>query len=156
MRIADLLTPEHIACDVQVHSKKRVLQVASELLAKNNAPLTASRIFDSLIGRERLGSTGLGRGVAIPHGRIEDSDKAIGAFVQLHEPVDYDAIDTQPVDLVFALLVPIESTQEHLEILSRLAQLFSDESLCEQLRTATDADTLLKLLAREDANHTQA
>lgn len=149
MQIADLLTTEHIACNLLVHSKKRVLEIVSDLLSKNNANLDASRVFDSLLGRERLGSTGLGHGAAIPHGRVAGSSKAMGAFLQLQKPVEYDAIDNQPVDLVFALLVPTESTEVHLELLSKLARLFSDDERCERLRTAKDPQELLALLTQE-------
>lgn len=148
MEIADLLSTEQIACDVEVHSKKRVLEVISSLLAASRRGISPERIFDSLIGRERLGSTGLGHGVAIPHGRTTESDKAVGAFLRLQEPVDYDAIDNRPVDLVFALLVPMESTEDHLEILSKLARMFSNDRLCERLRAARDPQEMLLLLAK--------
>jgi PTS system nitrogen regulatory IIA component len=106
MIITDLITPERIVCDCEVTSKKRVIEVLSERLATGQADLTARPIFDSLINRERLGSTGLGHGVALPHGRFSQSQQAIGAFIKLRKGVDFDAIDRQPVDLVFGLLVP--------------------------------------------------
>jgi len=90
--------------------------------------LVARPIFDSLIGRERLGSTGLGHGVALPHGRFNQSQRAVGAFVKLKKGVDFDAIDRQPVDLVFGLLVPDHYTDEHLKILAYLAEMFSDRA----------------------------
>ncbi len=134
MDITDLITRERILCDSEVASKKRVIEVLSELLAKGQADLTARPIFDSLIGRERLGSTGLGHGVALPHGRFAQSQRAIGAFVKLKRGVDFDAIDRQPVDLVFGLLVPDHYTDEHLKILAHLAEMFSDRTFCRRLR----------------------
>ncbi|MCU0809166.1 MAG: PTS sugar transporter subunit IIA [Candidatus Contendobacter sp.] len=142
MDITDLITRERIVCDSEVASKKRVIEVLSELLATGQPDLTARPIFDSLIGRERLGSTGLGYGVALPHGRFSQSQHAIGAFVKLGKGVDFDAIDRQPVDLVFGLLVPDHYTDEHLKILAYLAEMFSDRAFCQQLRE-TDSDQLL-------------
>lgn len=142
MDITDLITLERIACQSEVTSKKRVIEVLSELLAKGQAGLTARPIFDSLIGRERLGSTGLGHGVALPHGRFNQSQQAIGAFVKLARGVDFDAIDRQPVDLVFGLLVPDHYTDEHLKILAHLAEMFSDRAFCQRLRES-DRDAVL-------------
>lgn len=142
MDITDLITRERIVCDSEVASKKRVIEILSELLATGQSDLVARPIFDSLIGRERLGSTGLGHGVALPHGRFNQSQLAIGAFVKLRKGVDFDAIDRQPVDLVFGLLVPDHYTDEHLKILAYLAEMFSDRVFCQQLREA-DSDRLL-------------
>ena len=142
MDITDLITGERIVCDSEVTSKKRVIEVLSELLATGQADLTARPIFDSLIGRERLGSTGLGHGVALPHGRFSQSQRAIGAFIKLKQGVDFDAIDRLPVDLVFGLLVPDHYTDEHLKILAYLAEMFSDRAFCQRLRE-TDSDQAL-------------
>ncbi len=142
MDITDLITSDRIVCDSEVTSKKRVIEVLSELLATGQPDLAVRPIFDSLIGRERLGSTGLGHGVALPHGRLDHSQQAIGAFVKLKNGVDFDAIDQQPVDLVFGLLVPDHYTDEHLKILAYLAEMFSDQALCQQLRE-TDSDQTL-------------
>ena len=101
MDIIDLIAPGRIVCNSPVASKKRVIETMSELLATGQADLSARPIFDSLIGREKLGSTGLGHGVALPHGRFSQSQTAIGAFIKLEKGVDFDAIDRQPVDLVF-------------------------------------------------------
>lgn len=145
MDITDLITRERIVCNSEVTSKKRVIEVLSELLVKGQADLTARPVFDSLIGRERLGSTGLGYGVALPHGRFSQSRQAIGAFVKLRQGVDFDAIDRQPVDLAFGLLVPDHYTDEHLKILAYLAEMFSDRVFCQRLR---DADSDLTLFER--------
>ncbi len=142
MDISDLITAERIICDSEVTSKKRVIELLSELLATGQADLTARPIFDSLHKRERLGSTGLGHGVALPHGRFSQSQNAIGAFIKLRAGVDFDAIDHQPVDLVFGLLVPDHYTDEHLKILAHLAEMFSDRAFCQQLRQ-TDSSAQL-------------
>ena len=142
MDIIDLIAPGRIVCNSPVASKKRVIETLSELLATGQTDLNARLIFDSLIGRERLGSTGLGHGVALPHGRFSQSQTAVGAFIKLDKGVDFDAIDRQPVDLVFGLLVPDHYTDEHLKILQLLAEMFSDKTLCQQLRDA-DSDPAL-------------
>ncbi len=146
MDIIDLITPDRIVCNSEVASKKRVIEVLSELLATGQPDLSARPIFDSLIGRERLGSTGLGHGVALPHGRFSQSQQAIGAFIKLKKGVDFDAIDRQPVDLVFGLLVPDHYTDEHLKILAYLAEMFSDQAFCQQLRDADSDQALFERL----------
>ncbi|MBL8251850.1 MAG: PTS sugar transporter subunit IIA [Candidatus Competibacter sp.] len=147
MDITDLIGGERVVCDREVASKKRALEVLSELLAAGQAGLAARPIFDSLIGRERLGSTGLGHGVALPHGRFQQSERAIGAFVKLKKGVDFDAFDRQPVDLIFGLLVPDHYTDEHLKILAYLAEMFSDRAFSQQLREAGSDEALFRLLA---------
>ena len=136
-RIAKLLPPSNIVLDLDVTSKKRLFEQAG-LLFENNQGVARSTVFDSLFARERLGSTGLGQGVAIPHGRIKGLKEAVGAFVRLSHAVAFDAPDGKPVSLVFVLLVPEQATEQHLQILSELAQMFSDRELREQL--ASDAD----------------
>ena len=138
MLISDLLSPESIRCDVHSSSKKRLLEIISEELARNNEDLSAREIFESLCARERLGSTGLGKGVAIPHGRIKGLKEAVGAFMRLAAPVQFDAPDGKPVSLLFVLLVPEQATEQHLQILSELAQMFSDRAFREQLAAAAD------------------
>ena len=113
--------------------------------------LNANEIFDSLLSRERLGSTGVGYGVAIPHARYEGATDAIGAFMRLDQPVDFDAMDREPVDLVFGLLVPEDCTDEHIQILAQLAELFSDPQLRTALRTASGTDEVMNLIG--SANH---
>ena len=149
MEIADLLTTSRIACGFKANSKKRCLESLGQLLADGNSGMDPGDIFDRLVERERLGSTGLGNGVAIPHGRYEGNGDTVGAFMQLEVPADFDAIDGQPVDLLFALLVPQECTDEHLQVLSRLATLFHNKALCAQLRTASDPQTIFRLLVQQ-------
>jgi len=139
--IAKLLPPSNILLDLDVTSKKRMFEQAG-LLFENNQGVARSVVFESLFARERLGSTGLGQGVAIPHGRIKGLKEAVGAFVRLAAPVPFDAPDGKPVDLVFFLLVPEQATEQHLQILSELAQLFSDRELRERLATERDASSL--------------
>jgi len=139
--IAKLLPPSNILLELDVTSKKRLFEQAG-LLFENNQGMARSVVFESLFARERLGSTGLGQGVAIPHGRIKGLKDAVGAFVRLAAPVPFDAPDGKPVDLVFFLLVPEQATERHLQILSELAQLFSDRELRERLATERDASSL--------------
>lgn len=151
IKIADLITPERVVCDADVSSKKRGLELLSELVAGRDPELQSSAIFNKLIGRERLGSTGLGHGVAIPHARIEGMPSACAAFIKLPEGIDFDAFDQQPVDMLFSLVVPEHFTDEHLQILARLAEMFSDGTFCRQLRDCTDDSALHDLLVQWDA-----
>ncbi len=156
MMINELFHPARIACQQSCSSKKRSLEMLSRLLADSTPDLTEGEIFDSMIGRERLGSTGLGKGVALPHGRIHGLTKPLGALLTLEEGIDFDAIDKQPVDLLFALLVPEESTEEHLQILAALAGLFSQPGLCQQIRLSQDADSCNDLLQAQDQHSLSA
>jgi len=151
MNIIDILSPDCINSAVNVSSKKRLLEKLGGEITNNNPDLIEDEIFESLISRERLGSTGIGHGVAIPHGRVKTGGKSIGCFMQLENPVDFDAIDGKPVDLVFGLLVPENSTDEHLQILSTLATLFSNEAICDELRQAGSSEEIYKLLTNWQA-----
>ena len=111
MQLTELITPERIDCDVDANSKKRALEILSTLISQSQDTISANDVFDSLIAREKLGGTGVGHGVAIPHGRLKNTDQTLGAFVKLKSGVDYDSADHQPVDLLFALLVPEEATE---------------------------------------------
>src|SRR6186713_2274432 len=150
--VAKLLSPAHIALDLQISSKKRLFEQAG-LLFENQDAVARSVVFDSLFARERLGSTGLGQGVAIPHGRIKGLKEALGAFLRLAQPVPFDATDGNPVSLVFVLLVPEQATEKHLQMLSELAQMFSDKALREAMGQASDAQALHQLITawRPDA-----
>ena len=142
----NFLAIERIGCQVEAGSKKRVLELLGSLLADTAPGLTQDKIFDRLLERERLGSTGLGHGIALPHARIRDIDQAYGAFIQLSQGVDFDAIDSRPVDLLFALLVPEAATQEHLQLLATLAAMFSNQDFCIDLRKSSTPEDLLKKL----------
>jgi nitrogen PTS system EIIA component len=144
--VAKLLSPENVVVDLQVSSKKRLFEQVG-LLFENQHALARSLVFDSLFARERLGSTGLGQGVAIPHGRIKGLKEALGAFIRLAQPVPFDAPDGNAVTLVFVLLVPEKATEKHLQILSELAQMFSDKALREAMNRAADAAGLHQLIS---------
>jgi PTS system nitrogen regulatory IIA component len=149
MKLADLITPERTSADVEAGSKKRALEALSALLAGSITNMTGDEVFSGLIDRERLGSTGIGHGVAIPHGRMRHADKALAAFVRLQHPVEFDSIDNQPVDLVIGLLVPEHYTDEHLAILANLAELFGDDLFCERIRAAQTDDEIFYLLTQD-------
>ncbi|MGH8727756.1 MAG: PTS IIA-like nitrogen regulatory protein PtsN [Burkholderiales bacterium] len=142
----DLLPLENVLIDLDVSSKKRVFEQVG-LLFENNQNISRSEVFDNLFTREKLGSTGLGHGIAIPHGRVKGLKDAIGAFVRLKVPIAFDAPDGKPVNLIFVLLVPERATDLHLQILSELAQMFSDRELRESLLQARDAAAAHQLIA---------
>ena len=146
MDIVDLIIPERVICNAPVNSKKRALELLGDLIESGQNELEAHAVFDSLIGRERLGSTGLGHGVALPHGRLGQNHQAIGAFLKLPQGIDFDALDKQSVDLIFALLVPEHFTDEHLKILAYLAEMFSDQDFCTKIRTADSNQAVFQLL----------
>jgi nitrogen PTS system EIIA component len=149
--ISKLLAEPNVLLDLDVASKKRVFEQAG-LLFENNNQIARSQVFDSLFAREKLGSTGLGQGIAIPHGRIKGLKEAVGALVRLKQAIAFDAPDGQPVSLIFVLLVPEKATDLHLQILSELAQMFSDKSLREQLLTGSNAAEIHRLV-RDWAPH---
>ncbi|WP_455199064.1 PTS sugar transporter subunit IIA [Kaarinaea lacus] len=154
MQLADIITQERVASNVEAKSKKRALEKISDILADNSdTDMGAADIFDSLIARERLGTTAIDHGVAIPHGRIKNSKQTIGAFVQFSDGIDCDAMDHQSVNLMFALLVPEESTEEHLQLLARLAKMFNDAELRERLQNTHDNKALYDLLIQWDQTH---
>ena len=144
--IAKLLPAPNVLIDLDVSSKKRVFEHAG-LLFENNHSIARSVVFDSLFAREKLGSTGLGQGIAIPHGRIKGLKEAVGAAIRTREPIPFDAPDGQPVSLIFVLLVPERATDLHLQILSELAQMFSDKPFRDQLLGAPSADAMHQLIA---------
>ncbi|MFA7268791.1 MAG: PTS IIA-like nitrogen regulatory protein PtsN [Sterolibacterium sp.] len=135
--IAKLLSPANILLDLEASSKKRVFEQAG-LLFENQQGIARSAVYDALFAREKLGSTGLGQGIAIPHGRINGLKEAVGGFLRLATPVQFDAPDGKPVSLAFVLLVPEAATERHLQILSELAQMFSDPGFREQLMRGAD------------------
>ena len=135
--LANILPVENIVLDLEAGSKKRVFEQAA-LLFENQHGIARAQVFDSLFAREKLGSTGLGQGVAIPHGRIKGLKEAHGAFLRLAAPVPFDSPDGKPVALLFVLLVPEQANELHLQILSELAQRFSERSFREALAAAPD------------------
>jgi PTS system nitrogen regulatory IIA component len=152
MQISELLDTARIACQQHSSSKKRSLEMLGGLLANDLPDFADSEIFNSLIGRERLGSTGLGNGVALPHGRMSGLREPIAAVLTLGKGIDFDAVDHEPVDLLFALLVPEQSTDEHLKILARLAEMFSDQEFCTSLRNCKDSRQCMNLINNWDTH----
>lgn len=154
-RLASILPSSNVCLGVEVTSKKRAFEEAG-LLFENNANLSRALVTDSLFARERLGSTGLGHGVAIPHGRIKGLKHPQAALFQLGQSIGFDAPDEQPVNLLIFLLVPEAATQKHLEILSEIAELLSDASLREKLKTMSDPSLLHALIAQWQSAAAQA
>ena len=141
--ISQLLPSNHVLLDAELTSKKRLFEQVG-MLVEGSRGIARSVIFDSLFAREKLGSTGIGQGIAIPHGRIKGLKDAVGVFVRLSQPLPFDAPDGRPVNLVFALLVPEQGTQAHLDILSELADRFSDPDVRAALTAAADDAAVLK------------
>ena len=143
--ISEILPAENIFIDMDVGSKIRVFEQVG-ISFENSHGIARSVIFESLFAREKLGSTALGQGVAIPHGRIKNLKEAVGAFVRLKQPIPFDAPDGKPVSLIFILLVPANATDVHLQILSELSQFFSDKLLREALCLAVSPNDILQVV----------
>jgi nitrogen PTS system EIIA component len=142
--ISKILPHDNVVVDAESTSKKRVFERAG-ILFENQLQIARSEVFDSLFARERLGSTGLGQGVAIPHGRVKGLRDAVGAFFKMQNPIAFDAPDGLPVNLIFILLVPERATDLHLQLLGELAQMFSDKSFREQLQALDDPTAIHQL-----------
>ena len=152
MEIVNLITPDSIIPNLHATSKKQSLQE----LAKHAASMTALNerlIFDVLLERERLGTTGVGNGIAIPHGKLSGIEQLYGMFARLETPIDFDSIDEQPVDLIFMLLAPENAGADHLKALARVSRLLRDQAMCEKLRGADQADALYALLTETTTSH---
>ncbi len=149
MRLADLLVLDRVSLDQTISSKKSLLEQAAALLGSAPGAAPGRDIFQGLCQRERLGSTGLGHGVAIPHCRV-DQPSAIGALLRLKRPIDFDSPDAEPVDLFFALAVPSSCSEAHLKLLAGIAELFSDPDERERLRSLETSDDLLRVLDEQD------
>ena len=153
MNLSDLLTPDAILPSLHAQSKKQVLQEVCAVAAR--LTLRSDReIFDTLLQRERLGSTGVGHGVAIPHGKLRGLDRLVGVFARLARPVDFDSLDDQPVDLVFVLLAPESAGADHLKALARIARILRDPAMAQKLRTAQDASGIYSVMTGlDEASH---
>ena len=154
MEITDLITPDSVIPTLRASSKKQALQD----LAKKAAEITGEHeraVFEVLMERERLGTTGVGNGIAIPHGKIASLGRLYGVFARIEEPVDFQAIDDQPVDLVFLLLAPEDAGADHLKALARVSRLLRDAATCEKLRGTDNGDALYALLT-ESTEHRAA
>ena len=155
MEIKELLSPDAVVPHLKVTSKKQLLQEVSARAAQLTG-LSERRIFETLHERERLGSTGMGQGIAIPHGRIPGIEKMTGLFAQLDHPVDFDAMDDQPVDLVFLLLAPEGAGADHLKALARVSRVLRNQAVCEKLRAAANSAALYALLTEPSSANSQA
>ncbi len=148
-----LVTPSRVACGATCSSKKKSLELVAELLEtavqQDEENDDEMEVIDALAARERLGCTGMGHGIAIPHGRVDFVDEPVGAIAILDEPVNFDAPDGQPVDIIYGLLMPEEQIEEHLEVLANLARFFHSEDNRQALRDATDATDVLRILSAE-------
>jgi PTS system nitrogen regulatory IIA component len=149
MSISSLLATERVFTNAEISSKKRLLEYIAEKAA-NELQIARSEIYNQLLERERLGSTGLGEGFAVPHARLNNLDQTHACFVKLDEPINYDAIDRQPVDLVFVILIPEASTEEHLRILASLAKIFSDQAVCDQIRNTESTEQILDIIQQAE------
>ncbi len=151
IRLEEILTPERILADVQGCSKKRVLEQIARLVAGNQPGLDAQEIFESLVAREKLGSTGFGHGIAIPHCRLAGCNTPLGALLRLVTPIDFDAIDGEPVDLLFVLIVPQAATDQHLELLRQIASLLDQETIRNRLRQASSSQELYQTVVESQS-----
>ena len=152
MEIAELLTPRSVIAQLRVGNKKQALQEIARRAASATG-IAERRIYDVLSERERLGSTGIGRGVAIPHGKLDELARFYGLFARLERAISFEAVDDQPVDLVFVLLAPENAGAEHLRALARVSRLLRDYKVCEKLRGTDNADALFALLTERPESH---
>lgn len=150
MQLTDILTLDCTQCAVQDASKKKILETVSQLIAPKLAGISRHEVFESLLQRERLGSTGIGLGIAIPHGRLEKAARPVAVLLTIQSAVDFDAIDNQPVDIVFALLVPENEPEQHLQTLSEVARKLNNKDCCRGLRKASSDKELYQLFIEEE------
>ncbi|APD85210.1 PTS IIA-like nitrogen-regulatory protein PtsN [Alteromonas sp. Mex14] len=146
MDIQAIVSLDRTECAVQCNSKKRILEIIADIAAKNNENIDSATVLSSLMSRERMGSTGIGNGIALPHGRLEGLEKVIAIVVTCTPAIDFDALDEKPVDIFFALLVPEEQTEGHLQTLATVAGKLSDKETIKAIRRATKSDEILSAL----------
>jgi len=146
MTLQDILTLDCTQCAVPASSKKRILEQICLLAAEKMGNCSASDLLESILNREKMGSTGIGNGIAIPHGRLNNTNKAMAVLLTTEQAIDFDAIDNKSVDIFICLFVPKNSTQEHLNTLQSIAQLFSDRKTAKQVRKCTDNQQLFNLI----------
>ena len=145
MEICDLLSADRVISCIRATNKKQLIEQVSKHAA-NICGKNERMIFDILLERERLGTTGIGRGVAIPHGKLPDLDQLYGVFIKLEQPIDFESMDDEAVDLIFLLLAPETAGADHLKALAQISRMFRDSIICKKLRAAKDKRTLCKLL----------
>ncbi|MEE2745376.1 MAG: PTS IIA-like nitrogen regulatory protein PtsN [Pseudomonadota bacterium] len=151
MEIVDILSPEYILANLKVTSKKHALQELSKFVS-SKVELLERDILETLLERERLGSTGVGNGIAIPHGKIESLSGLIGFFARLERPIDFEAIDEHPVDLIFLLLAPESAGADHLKALALISRLMRNQPICNKLRLSDNSEAIHALLTDNKAN----
>jgi len=151
MEIEEILAPEAVMDSLRASSKRQALQEMTERAALLTG-LSARELLETILGRERLGTTGVGHGVAIPHGRIDKIDRLYGFFARLAEPIDFESIDDQPVDLIFMLLAPESAGADHLKALAKVSRLLRDKLICDKLRGSDSAEALYVLLTDSQAH----
>lgn len=152
MRIQEILSPQRVTVRLPCHTKKRLLEKLSALLSEGEPEVDVHAAFQSLFERERLGSTGIGEGVALPHGRLKGLKKAVGAFATLETEMDYESLDRKPVRMAFALLVPEHASEEHLKLLATLADIFHKKEVRQQLLEAKTPEELYRRLTSYNAH----
>lgn len=152
MDLSDLITPDRVFKGLKVPNRKKLLLELADIAAEHTG-LSDRIIYEALEERERLGPTGIGQGIAIPHAKLEGLETVTAVFATLTTPIDFEAIDEQPVDLVFLLLAPKDSSAEHLKALARVSRLMRNQAICEKLRAATDAAALYAILTEPAASN---
>ena len=155
MDLGDLIQPDAVLPALKVNSKKQLLQIMSEKAAALTG-LTEREVFDTVLQRERLGSTGVGNGIAIPHGKFAAIDKVHGVFARLAQPIDFESTDDEPVDLIFLLMAPESAGADHLKALARISRMLRDKTLVEKLRGTEDAGGLYSILTEPSASEPHA
>lgn len=151
MELAEILVSDAVISVPNASSKKRLLQTISEQ-AEALVGISQNKVFEALQERELLGATGMGKGIAIPHARMSDVSEVVGFFIRLEEPVDFESVDRQPVDLVFTLLAPTDAGADHLKALARVSRTLRDETICRKLRSTTDGSALYSILTDDTAS----
>ncbi len=148
MEIDSFINQDSILLDLKSSSKRQALMELAKRMA-NTKDLSEREIFDVLLEREKLGSTGIGQGIAIPHGKLKGLDKICGCFVRLNKPIDFESIDKKPVDLIFLLLAPEDSGVQHLKALALMSRIMGNTNFCNKLRSSESAETIFSLLTKE-------
>ena len=152
MNIDDLLQPERVIASLKSTNKKQALQDMARRAAELSG-MHERTVFEALLERERLGTTGIGNGIAIPHARFSEIDRLYGVFARLEKPIDFEAVDDQPVDLVFLLLAPESAGADHLKALARISRLLRDKNVCDKLRGSDNRDAIYALLTEPPASN---
>ncbi len=155
MDVKTFLSQHRTRCGVETSSKKRALEILSQTISEDQPTLDANEIFQNLIAREKLGSTGLGQGIAIPHCRLSNCASTVGALITLASPIDFEAIDGKPVDILFALVVPEEAHEAHLQTLSAIAERLNQSDFLKQLRHSDSAEKLFAAATSQDTPQPQ-